>query len=447
MSFESKDLDQELIQAVKNQKPDIELIKNLAKRASANAKGLALIEISDNVKIVDILIKEGADVNYENRMGDTPLTKASWVGNLKVISALIEAGADLDRPHDEPPIILALKCNNDETVRFLVEKGANINLKEFGSRTILDIYDERNNDSMINFLLENGAIIHTLHTQSASLLKVVGKTAKDLSSILEDEKKESELSKMDKIRNFHQKLMTGELKKFVKSICNSAFITFDAIVDLNIELLDFLLVNELVDLSSGMTAENLPSYLQDFNFEFQNPNHITVLELWEQLRIKAEIPKEISGHIDIVLETAKFQDDLRFNRRGAREGLKKLMESHTPLPTVVIEIITNYIIQNKLAEQDEKTQDKLTPEQQMEKDEKDLRSAERKKDDDKKKTEHGIKRKREEKEAEKNKKIKNDQYNFSIEYESRSKVPKSKIRGLNSKNLKKNKSEKDKVRK
>lgn len=41
------------------------------------------------------LIKSGADVNYQNNCGETPLFFATSDGDLKIVKELLEAGADV----------------------------------------------------------------------------------------------------------------------------------------------------------------------------------------------------------------------------------------------------------------------------------------------------------------------------------------------------------------
>ena len=42
-----------------------------------------------------VLIEKGADLNIQNKSGDTPLHWASWKGHRDIAFALIENGADL----------------------------------------------------------------------------------------------------------------------------------------------------------------------------------------------------------------------------------------------------------------------------------------------------------------------------------------------------------------
>lgn len=50
---------------------------------------------NNKVEIVQYLLANGADVNIENRYGETPILAASSTGNLKLIRLLMGEGADL----------------------------------------------------------------------------------------------------------------------------------------------------------------------------------------------------------------------------------------------------------------------------------------------------------------------------------------------------------------
>lgn len=67
--------------------------------ADANAwdcNGVTPLHLCKNASLAETLIAHGADVNAADRDGFTPLHRASRMGNLSVIQALIEAGADIN---------------------------------------------------------------------------------------------------------------------------------------------------------------------------------------------------------------------------------------------------------------------------------------------------------------------------------------------------------------
>ena len=76
--------------------------------------------------LVQILLKEGADVNLARENGSTPLNAAAINGHSEVVKLLIEAGADVNKPnkYGETPLHLANKCGRTEIVELLKQAGA-----------------------------------------------------------------------------------------------------------------------------------------------------------------------------------------------------------------------------------------------------------------------------------------------------------------------------------
>jgi ankyrin repeat protein len=87
---------------------------------------------SGSVEIVDLLLKNGANVNakYEKSGFITPLHLAATGGDIKIVQQLLSAGADLGAKYyymDETPLHLAAKNGHANVVKLLLEKGADIN--------------------------------------------------------------------------------------------------------------------------------------------------------------------------------------------------------------------------------------------------------------------------------------------------------------------------------
>ena len=88
-----------------------------------------------NVELLEIAIREGADVNAKNEYGSTPLHKSARHGRLEVARALIDKGADVNAKNDDgwTPLLLSASNEHLEVARFLIEAGADVNAKnEYG---------------------------------------------------------------------------------------------------------------------------------------------------------------------------------------------------------------------------------------------------------------------------------------------------------------------------
>lgn len=89
--------------------------------------------MASNANEVRELVKNGANVNFVNKFGYSPIAVAS---NKEVAEALLVAGADIHCQNEkgETPIFFV---NDIAMIRFLVSKGAKINHRDINGETIL----------------------------------------------------------------------------------------------------------------------------------------------------------------------------------------------------------------------------------------------------------------------------------------------------------------------
>ena len=94
--------------------------------------------------------------------GDTSLTVASKNGHFPIVKYLIDKGASLDlrNKNEDTALILAANYNHADVARFLVENGANVNaIGSYGSTAL--IFSAKNgNFELAQHLVENGADIN-----------------------------------------------------------------------------------------------------------------------------------------------------------------------------------------------------------------------------------------------------------------------------------------------
>ena len=128
-------------------------------------KNKALLRYVRNEDVDNIrsALKQGANVNYATPQGYTPLYESAGIGNKQIISMLLDAGAEIDVPGDEyngPPLIWAAAKGDVNSIKLLLEKGGNINIKheKNGSgNTPLHVASSNTKDDAILFLVRNGA--------------------------------------------------------------------------------------------------------------------------------------------------------------------------------------------------------------------------------------------------------------------------------------------------
>ena len=82
------------------------------------------------LKILSILIQAGADVNFGG--GQSPLFTAALYGKIEFIKPLVDAGADLNRQNDdgETPLHETLKYFYQTSFYVLMDLGANVNISD-----------------------------------------------------------------------------------------------------------------------------------------------------------------------------------------------------------------------------------------------------------------------------------------------------------------------------
>ncbi|KAL1899514.1 hypothetical protein Sste5346_002913 [Sporothrix stenoceras] len=135
-------------------------------------------------RLVDLLLAYGADPNAKDGMGTSPLFTAVQAGRADIVTALLEHGADANRPgpkhvlwpstyhpsclvallahgadlHKAPGVLeLATSLNKIETVRTLLKAGVDINAKKDGVYTPLCTSIRDDHIDIFNLLLASGA--------------------------------------------------------------------------------------------------------------------------------------------------------------------------------------------------------------------------------------------------------------------------------------------------
>ncbi len=112
------------------------------------------------VDIALILVDAGADIDAREEDGETPLHYAVWRSELDVAALLIEFRADLEIRNNwgrTPLLIVARETGNAEMARQLIDAGAEVNLRDEGGESPLDLAAWRGFGDLVNLLLDEGA--------------------------------------------------------------------------------------------------------------------------------------------------------------------------------------------------------------------------------------------------------------------------------------------------
>lgn len=156
-----------IIAATNNYREIVDLL--LTKQANLNTRDYtgcsALLYAAEqgNQKIVRALLIKGAESNRHNQWGLNALMHAAMRGDLDIAADLLEHGARINfsaGSEGKTALYYAVIHNRIEMIKFLVEKGADIDAKDQMGKTVLKHAEENQKEEAI-------AIIKSINEQRA----------------------------------------------------------------------------------------------------------------------------------------------------------------------------------------------------------------------------------------------------------------------------------------
>lgn len=160
-----------LSQAIKQK--DKEMLANLIDIAKADpmqtdengTPAISLAALTGNKEMVNMLILGGANIEQTNPKGQTPLMvlinkadpASSTIKNMS--DFLIVNGADVNATDlkGQTPLFYAVKINDQQLIKTLLEQGADINARDNKGESVLFYATANDDKKMVKFLLDNGA--------------------------------------------------------------------------------------------------------------------------------------------------------------------------------------------------------------------------------------------------------------------------------------------------
>ena len=148
--------------------------------------------INEDIPILDLLLKNGANVNSRGKMEKPPLFYAISTGNIEIIEKLLRNGANVNdkytyRSYEEvesfdvssvhimskdlqgtPLIDTLYREKSMEIIKLLIEYGADVNIGNSHNKTPLVFAVEQNRADHVKYLLEKGANPNVEYTYISS---------------------------------------------------------------------------------------------------------------------------------------------------------------------------------------------------------------------------------------------------------------------------------------
>ncbi len=163
--FDSLSPDNEMVLAIeKRNREDFMLaLVNDIRPTTRDALGVPAIIIAVESKdafFVEQLLAHGARPDDQPRDDErTALSRAAELGETAMVRALLEHGADPDRPgvRNEAPLIKAAHAGHVDVVRILLENGADYSITEMTGRTPLEVAERSGHTQIAAILREAGA--------------------------------------------------------------------------------------------------------------------------------------------------------------------------------------------------------------------------------------------------------------------------------------------------
>ncbi|KAJ8674387.1 hypothetical protein QAD02_005649 [Eretmocerus hayati] len=129
---------------------------------------LHLAVSENNVELTKILLDVGAKINVFNEDGHTPLHLCTSITKFDLMKLLISRGANVNAVDDDAehyksevsyPLHMAVRDGNEEAIKYLIEKGARVDVFDLWNRTPLHIAASRD-VTLTMLLIDRGANVN-----------------------------------------------------------------------------------------------------------------------------------------------------------------------------------------------------------------------------------------------------------------------------------------------
>ena len=149
-------------------------LASVAHAADVSDAFYTAIRNGDGTTVKSLIVVHGA--NIKDNRGTTPLMYAAAFGNAEMVGMLLDAGADPNVANDLGATALMWSVNDEEKVRLLLFKKANVNAKsKFGRTPLIIAASEDSGMPVVRMLVEKGADVNAADHGPPSTAGTVGR--------------------------------------------------------------------------------------------------------------------------------------------------------------------------------------------------------------------------------------------------------------------------------
>ena len=139
-----------------------------------NGNPILVLAIKDrSYKVIDVLlVAKGMDVDLSNKQGETPLMMASINGDLPLVKTLVlKNKAQLDHI-SWTPLHYACAKGHLDIAKFLIANGAKVDSLSLGGTTPLMMAVQSGNELLVKLLLDKGANLQLRNSESITAIDI-----------------------------------------------------------------------------------------------------------------------------------------------------------------------------------------------------------------------------------------------------------------------------------
>jgi ankyrin repeat protein len=157
-----------------------------------------------NLPVVRALLDAGADVNQVEGGGATAIYWAAFQGDTEIIKLLLEKGADPDiaKKDGYTPLLIAKGRGQNQAMILLLNRGADVNKADNKGRTLLNWASSTGNSKWVNFFLKKGADVNQKDNKGNTAISLAAN--EDIRNLLKEYDKRNKTILMRKMYNTTQ---------------------------------------------------------------------------------------------------------------------------------------------------------------------------------------------------------------------------------------------------